>query len=104
MTSADRTLRHFLLPIAAVLLLAAWMAATHEWLGLGDLPDRPVVGYRARSVSVLYALHGALTWFLSCDVRRYGPVIRFRAVATMLCGVGLVFLDVAVGMPAYWVL
>jgi hypothetical protein len=112
MTPAERTVRTFLRVMAAVLLAAlaavvmpaAWMTATSEWLGLGDLPDRPLLSYLARSVSVLYGLHGAMTWFLSHDVRRYGPVIRFQAVVTMLCGVGLLALDAAVGMPAYWVL
>jgi hypothetical protein len=112
MTPAERALRTFLLVMAAVLLAAlgavvmpaAWMTATSESLGLGDLPDRPLLSYLARSVSVLYALHGAMTWFLSSDVRRYGPAIRFQAVVTMICGMGLLVLDVAVGMPAYWVL
>ena len=33
----------------------AWMNAIHQWLGLGTLPDTPVVGYLARSTSAFYA-------------------------------------------------
>ena len=36
---------------AAMLLPVDWMAATHEWLGLGAFPRAPVVDYLARSVS-----------------------------------------------------
>ena len=37
----------------AVLLPVSWMAATHEWLGLGEFPRAPVVDYLARSVAAL---------------------------------------------------
>ena len=29
----------------------SWMAVVHEWLGIGELPDKPVVEYLARTTS-----------------------------------------------------
>ena len=78
-----------LLRLTAVVLLTAlfpavmpfaWMDATHQWLGLGKLPDAPIVGYLTRSLSALYAVHGVLVLYLSLDVRRFLPVIRCVAV------------------------
>ena len=102
-----------LLRMAAVLLLLAlgavvfpfsWMAAIHGWLGMGELPDRPIVGYLARSLSAMYAIHGALAWLLSLDVRRFAPVIYFQAVVTIVFGVGMLLLDLVEGMPLFWTL
>jgi hypothetical protein len=58
--------------------------------------------YLTRSVSALYALHGALLIFLSLDVRRYLPLVRFLGAASIVMGVLLLGLDLAVGMPVFW--
>jgi hypothetical protein len=49
-----------LFALVAVFMPMSWMAATHRWLGLGEMPTAPVVEYLARSVSAFYALFGAL--------------------------------------------
>ena len=41
----------------AVFLPVRWMAETHEWLGLGEFPESPLVDYLTRSASLLYAWH-----------------------------------------------
>src|SRR6059036_1435454 len=61
----------------------SWMAAVHEWLGMGMLPDRPVVEYLARTTSALYGYLGGLYLVLATDVRRYARVITYCAVATI---------------------
>ena len=38
----------------AVFLPVEWMAATHQWLGLGEFPRAPVVDYLAHEVAVMY--------------------------------------------------
>jgi hypothetical protein len=102
-----------LLRASAVLLLTAalaavmpfaWMDAIHGWLGLGRLPDQPIVGYLTRSLSLLYAMHGALLWYLSCDVRQWRPFIQFLALVSVVFGASLTVLDVAVGLPLPWIL
>jgi hypothetical protein len=49
-----------LFALVAVVMPTTSMAATHRWLGLGEMPTAPVVEYLARSVSAFYALFGAL--------------------------------------------
>jgi len=88
--------------LGAVFMPYEWMNLIHQRLGMGELPHIPIVGYLTRSVSALYALHGALLIFVSLDVRRYLPVVRFLGVAGVVMGVLLFGLDRAVGMPVPW--
>ncbi len=80
------------------------MAKVHSWLGLGELPREPIVGYLTRSASALYALHGAMILFLSFDTRRYAPLITFLAIAALIHGTVMLGIDLAVGMPRWWTL
>ncbi|MCL4201016.1 MAG: hypothetical protein KJ000_00875 [Pirellulaceae bacterium] len=102
-----------ILRVSGVVLLTAlvpavmpfsWMQDIHRLLGMGELPEAPIVGYLTRSVSAFYALHGAMILFISLDVRRYLPVVKCLAVLCVLFGAGMVVLDVVVGMPLFWVL
>ena len=80
----------------------SWMRYGHEWCGLGEYPDQPVVGYLARSAAAMYALHGALFVFISFDVRRYWRLITFMAAVAPLHGIALLVVDLAEGMPTWW--
>lgn len=91
------------LAVLAVFLPLEWMAQTHAWLGLGELPREPILGYLTRSASLLYALHGALVLFLSFDTRRYAPLITFLAAAALVHGIVLLGIDLLVGMPLFWI-
>lgn len=82
----------------------AWMKEIHCQLGMGELPAGPIMGYLTRSLSGMYAMHGALVFFVSLDIRRYLPVVKCLAVLCVLFGIGLLVLDVAVGMPIFWIL
>jgi len=88
--------------LGAVFMPHDWMNLIHQRLGMGELPHLPIVGYLTRSISALYALHGALLIFLSVDVRRYLPLVRFLGAASVVMGVLLLGLDLAVGMPVFW--
>src|SRR3954447_19382738 len=91
-----------LLALGAVVLPGRWLAAAHAWLGLGQMPGAPLTGYLARSASALYALHGAVLLFVSCDVLRYRRLITFLGVAAFAHGAVLVGIDLAEGMPPWW--
>lgn len=102
-----------LLRIYAVVLLTAlipavmpfaWMEEIHRGLGMGELPSERIVHYLTRSLSALYAMQGALYWFLSLDVRRFLPVVKCLAVLKIFFGLGMLVLDLAVGMPLFWIL
>jgi hypothetical protein len=91
-----------LFALAAALSPRPWIVLAHERCGLGSLPDGPVVGYLFRSSSLLYALHGAMIWFVAGDVARYWPLIRFLAVLAVLHGAILVGIDTVEGLPDWW--
>jgi hypothetical protein len=108
----ERTLV-LLLRISAVVLLTAiipavmpfsWMVVIHHQLGMGELPEGPIMGYLTRSLSAMYAMHGALVFFVSLDIRRYLPVIKFLAVLGIVFGTGMLTLDIVVGMPLFWII
>jgi hypothetical protein len=71
---------------------------------MGDLPRGPIVGYLTRSLSAMYAMHGGVVLFVSLDVRRFLPVVKCLAVLLIVFGVGMIALDVMVGMPWFWTL
>ena len=98
--------------LAAVMLLTAlipvvmpfsWMKDIHHALGMGVLPEGPIMGYLTRSLSAMYAMHGALVFFVSLDVRRYLPVVKCLAVLGISFGSGMLALDIMVGMPSSWI-
>jgi hypothetical protein len=80
----------------------SWMAATHRWLGLGEMPTGPVVKYLARSPSAFYALAGALCLAVASDLGRYRPLAPFLGVAFALLSLALLGVDLAAGMPWWW--
>src|SRR5207245_2395751 len=86
----------------AVVMPTSWMAATHRWLGLGEMPTAPVVEYLARSVSAFYVLFGALCLVVASDLERYRPLVGFLGVAFALMSVVLLGVDLAAGMPLWW--
>ena len=88
--------------LGAVVMPFSWMNSIHLQQSLGVLPDVPIVGYLTRSISALYALHGALLIFLAHDVPRYVSVVRFLAVTDAVFGAVMLGIDWAVGMPLFW--
>lgn len=88
--------------VTAVIAPRAWIARLHEWLGLGSLPDGPLVEYLARCTSTWYASFGLLLWFVSGDVERYARLIRFLAGMLIVQGMVIVVIDLVSGMPGWW--
>ena len=91
-----------LFALVAVFMPASWMAATHRWLGLGEMPNGPVVEYLARSLSAFYAVMGTLCLALTTDLERYRPLVRFLGVAFALMSLVLLGVDLVAGMPWWW--
>ena len=106
----ERVVRCFLYVTAGILLAAlpcaflpyAWMDAVHRWLGLGTLPDAPMVLYLARSASALYASIGGLYLYLAADPRRHRDVLRVLGWLKVALGIGLIPIDVSAGLPWFW--
>ncbi len=91
-----------LLALVAVVMPYSWMDVTHQWLGLGRLPDQPIVGYLARSLSAFYALLGGLLWALSFDLPRHRPTLIYLGGAIIVFGVLLTGIDWVERLPRYW--
>jgi hypothetical protein len=91
-----------MLALLAVIMPRVWLDLAHRAAGLGALPEGPIVGYLARSASVLYALHGAIVVFISFDVARYERLIRFMGLAALVHGVIILGIDLAEQMPPLW--
>ncbi len=91
-----------LFALVAVFMPSSWMAATHRWLGLGEMPTGPVVEYLARSLSAFYALVGALCLVMASDLDRYRPLVRFFCVSFALLGIIFTGVDLVAGMPWWW--
>lgn len=90
--------------LPAVIMPSSWMSAMHAAAGLGELPDAPIVGYLARSLSAFYAFNGAIALYLSFDVPRFRPVIQLVAMLFTIMGFVLLGVDLFVGMPLLWTL
>lgn len=110
MTKSERRLQLFLRYLGCVSLTAlgavvmpySWMNAVHDFLGMGTLPDDPIVGYLARSTSAFYAALGAIVWMLSFDLRRYRPLVKGVGVIILVFGATLLIVDWVEGLPISW--
>lgn len=110
MVNAERLLKFLLratgiamiLGAGGVLMPRSWMAATHEWLGLGEFPDGVIVDYLARSLSALYAMGGGLVVLVAGDVRRHARVITYLAVIGIVFAVAISIINFLIGLPNYW--
>jgi hypothetical protein len=91
------------LAIVPVFMPHAWMDACHRWLGLGALPETPIIVYLTRSLSAMYAFHAGLLWLASRDVRRNDAIITYIAVAVMVFGMCLLWIDIRAGLPWFWI-
>jgi hypothetical protein len=90
------------LAIVPVFMPRAWMDLCHQHLGLGPLPEGPIVEYLARSTSLFYALLGVVLWVLSLDVERHSRAIAAVGAGILACGPVLLVIDLRAGMPVWW--
>ena len=109
--TADRLLLWLLRLNAAIVLGAApcallpfeWMDRVHrDLLGLGPLPDVLITRYLTRSLSLVYAMHGAVILCVTLDWTRYRPLVPVLAWLHVALGCGLVAVDLDAGVPWWW--
>lgn len=97
---------------AALLLLAfvgaalpeSWMKAVYEWGGTEAWPGGALLVYLARAVSLQYGFWGLLALYLSFDVERYRPLIRFMALASFPFAPVMFVVIWSAGLPMVWAL
>lgn len=108
---ADRLLAWLLRGVGGLLVCAVFavpipdrtMGRIHQdTLGMGTFPEAPIVGYLTRTASLLYAMHGAIMIYVSCNIPRYRPIIYLLAILNGIFGLSCIAVDLAVGMPNWW--
>lgn len=82
--------------LAAVVAPAELLGRVSTAIGMGPLPEAPVVLYLARHLSGVYAGFGVLMFVLATDVQRYRPVII--TLALILAGLGLLLTAILIGL------
>jgi hypothetical protein len=110
MISKEKTLIYLLRITGIVMVVAlvfvfcptSWIDAGHQWLGLGPLPQGPIPQYLARTESALYAFLGLILLFISKDIARYQPLIRFLAWITIPFSIAVTILDAKLHLPLFW--
>jgi hypothetical protein len=53
-------------------------------------------------MSALYVMFGVTYWYMSCDVRRYLPLLRFSIWVMFAFDATVIVLDVLIPMPILW--
>ncbi|HMP18113.1 MAG TPA: hypothetical protein PKD72_13900 [Gemmatales bacterium] len=109
-SSSPQTLA-LVLRLSAILFLIAWFGAImpstwmeyfHRLSNTGSWSDTPFFEYLARCTSALFGFYGVMTWYLSKDVERYLPLIRFLAWSGLPMAVILTYIGYVAGLPAWW--
>ncbi len=91
-----------LFAIPAIFLPYSWMNTIHGHLGMGELPNAPIVDYLARSLSAFYAIVSVFTLFIARDIRRNRELLQLWTIMVIVIGLVLTGIDIAAGMPMSW--
>ncbi len=91
-----------ILAFGAVIMPRAWMETSHTRLGLGVMPDGPIIMFMIRQASYFYGAHGILLWLMASDVVRFRPLVRFTGIMFLLAAPVFLIIDYTAGMPAFW--
>lgn len=89
--------------LGAILLPQTQMAAVHATLGIGELPDAPIVGYLARTASLFYGMIGVILLIAARDLDRYLETVRLLARCGVAAGGVILLIDVAERLPWWWI-
>ena len=91
-----------MLAFVAVVMPRAWMEASHAWLGLGEMPEGPLLMFMIRQASYVYGMHGVSLWVLASDVVRFRKLILLNAISFLLATPIFYMIDITSGMPLFW--
>jgi hypothetical protein len=91
-----------ILAFVAVVMPRSWMEISHEWLGMGLMPDGSLVMFMIRQASYAYGMHGISLWVIATDVVRFRPLVIFNGIAFLLAAPVFFFIDYTSGVPFWW--
>jgi uncharacterized membrane protein len=89
--------------IVPFLMPTSWMAACHEWLGMGPFPDEAIAEYLARFSAGLCAFLGVLALLLATNVHGYAAIIRLLAISLVVLEIINLLYGLSSEMPAWWI-
>ena len=93
-----------ILAFIAVVMPRSWMETSHAWLGLGQMPDGPLLMFMIRQASYTYGVHGLSLWLIASDVKRFRPFVIFNGGAFLVAAPVFLLIDLTSGMPLWWAL
>ena len=88
----------------AVVMPRSWMEISHTSVGLGEMPEAPVLMFLIRQASYTYGVHGISLWVLASNVERFRPLIVLNGIAFLVGGPVFFLIDYTSGMPWWWTL
>lgn len=91
-----------ILAFISVVMPRSWMEISHEWLGMGTMPEGALLMFMIRQSSYAYGMHGVTLWILASDVGRFRPLIVFNGVAFLLAAPVFFLIDYTTGIPLWW--
>ena len=91
-----------ILAFIAVVMPRSWMEISNAWVGLGPMPEGPLLMFMIRQASYTYGVHGLSLWLLASDVERFRPLIVFNGIAFLVAAPVFFLIDITSGMPLWW--
>jgi len=93
-----------MLAFFAVVMPRSWMEVAHAWVGLGQMPDGPIIMFMIRQASYTYGVHGLSLWVIASNVERFRTLVIFNGFAYLLAAPVFFLIDYTSGMPFWWTL
>jgi hypothetical protein len=81
-----------------------WMERSHIGLGMGTMPQGPVLDFMIRQSAFVYGMHAVLLWWLARDVLRYQPLVRLIGWTYLVYGPAFLLINWRTGTPLWWTL
>ena len=91
-----------LLAFVAVVMPRSWMEISHEWLGMGVMPEGPLVMFMIRQASYAYGMHGISMFVIASNVVRFRPLVILNGVSFLLAAPVFFLIDYTSGVPFWW--
>jgi hypothetical protein len=102
-----------ILRVSSIILITAFIAVIlpydimnqiHQLIGLGKLPQSPILDYLARTVSFFYGIHGVLLLYISFNLIKYLKILKLLIILGFIFGITLFFIDLNAPLPLQWTL
>lgn len=91
-----------ILAFVAVVMPRSWMEISHEWLGMGVMPEGPLVMFMIRQASYAYGMHGISMFVIASDVARFRPLVILNGISFLLAAPVFFLIDYTSGVPFWW--